>query len=362
MGPEELAALRDAGPVFRRHRQSVWVADPTLAREVLANRDGRYRDHSDFFHTGTGQFGPRAAQVAVGRAVRGVLREHLDASPDRLPALVDRLGPWSRWPDAATTLLHRYFSPVLLGPDTPAAVRVVVAEVVRRAVRAGARDGVPTPVRWRFRARVMRELVSEIRRRSDVGDPPPRDVLGAVVGAAGRDAAPRQLAEVFLSCLFATVGSIGFALSWSVLLLDGRPPGSAPVDAVRKALQLWPVAWLFGRTPTVPHELAGVPVTTRDDVVVCGWLVQRDPRHWTDATAFRPERWAGRERPEAYVPFGWGAHACTGAGLALDCAASALTALHRGHRVEVVRGDRPVRLAAALAPPPFAVRRTPERR
>ena len=41
------------------------VAEPAAAKAMLLNESGLYRDHSDFFHTRRGMFGPRTAQVSV---------------------------------------------------------------------------------------------------------------------------------------------------------------------------------------------------------------------------------------------------------------------------------------------------------
>ena len=52
------------------------------------------------------------------------------------------------------------------------------------------------------------------------------------------------------------------------------------------------------------------------------WGMQRDPRYWEDAEAFKPERWledkAGGDRTGglAYMPFGVGPRMCIGIKLA----------------------------------------------
>jgi len=245
--------FRDRGGVFRRGRATVYVADPVLAREVLANRSGDYREHSDFFYTSSGIFGPREVQVAVGRAVRHMLQDHLDTHAAGVPDLVAHaLAPVSRWPDAANHLMYAQFGPALLGPGTPEEVCGLVGQAVRRAVLAGARSRYSAPARIMFRRTVMRALTSELmaRRHGSSGT----DVLGVIVRSAPADADPGQLAEVFLSCLFAVVGAVGFVVAWSVYLLGTHPQGTGvpPSCIVREALRLWPVAWLFGRRPTIP--------------------------------------------------------------------------------------------------------------
>ena len=142
------------------------------------------------------------------------------------------------------------------------------------------------------------------------------DLLDVVAHAAAGDTPDADLAEVFLSCLFAVAGSIGFLLGWSIYLVGTTEPAH-PSWVVREALRLWPVAWQFGRTPSREHQLAAVTAKPTDEVVVCSYLVHRDPAHWSEPDEFRPGRWATGAGQEAFIPFGWGPHACTGAGVRL---------------------------------------------
>ncbi|OQU97048.1 hypothetical protein CLAIMM_03051 [Cladophialophora immunda] len=57
---------------------------------------------------------------------------------------------------------------------------------------------------------------------------------------------------------------------------------------------------------------------------VHGWSMHRDPRYFSHATEFIPERWVDEERPadyhhdtRAFIPFNLGQYACIGKGLAL---------------------------------------------
>lgn len=332
-----------------------------IAREILANNAGRFREHSDFFHTRTGTFGPRSAQVAIGRATKQLLRQHSQAGAGSLPALVARrLVPSSSWPDAGNRLLFEHLRGALVGGSPSAALLDTVDAVVERAVLAGARERYSRLARARFRARVMRVLSAEIAaRRAGVPDPP-ADLLDVLARAAPAGASNRDLAEVYLSCLFAVVGSVGFLLGWSLYLLGTSGPGTEPATppawVVREALRLWPVAWLFGRKPAETHQLAGVTVTPADDVLVCGYLVHRDPDHWSDPDRFRPSRWESVSGNEAYIPFGWGPHACTGAGVSTRLVEALIEIITSTYLLDVTAPDSRPQIAAALAPPRFTLR------
>ncbi|NUT51958.1 MAG: cytochrome P450 [Saccharothrix sp.] len=362
---DELETLDDLrarhGPIFQRRPGVLYVSEPAEAKAVLANTGSRYREHSDFFQTGEGVFGPRSAQQEIGRLARNLLRDHWAARSDRLAALVEReVGPESRWPDAGNLLLYKCFRDVLV-PEGE--LGRVVDQVVRHAVLAGARERRSVLARTLLRRRIRRALVAELTLRRARGVRTPGDLLDVLAAAAPDDASRTtlvQLAEVYLSFLFAVTGSTGFLLGWSVYLLGTEPgAGGDLAGVVREALRLWPVAWNFGRFPAEPHRLAGTGVTTSDEVVVCSYLVHRDSRFWPDPDKFLPGRWSDGMPPggaEAFIPFGWGAHTCVAAGFAVTVVEDVLRLLPPAERWRVdARGHRP-HVAAALAPPDFTLR------
>jgi cytochrome P450 len=363
-GPDYLARLAELrerhGGVFPGRSGQLYVADPAIARAVLGNAGGRFREHSDFFRIRGGTFGPRSAQVEVGRAVRQLLHRHHRASAGTLPELVDRhLVPRSTWPDAGNHLLFDYTRDLLVGKDPSPALLDTVHEIVDRAVLAGARDRYSMVARARFRARVMRVLASELaaRRRNSRGDD---DLFDVLARHAPPDTPDRDLAEVYLSGLFAMVGSVGFLFGWAMFLAATHGTGHGfhePARVVREALRLWPVAWLFARRPARAGELGGVAVAKDDDVRVCGYLVHRDPDHWSAPDEYRPERWAAPDKPtDAFIPFGWGPHACTGAAASMRIVEALVGIVGDGYRLDVTVTDPRPHVAAALAPPRFTLR------
>ena len=74
--------------VWLPHRQ-LCLTEASASRSVLANDDGLYDDHSDFFHTRRGPFGPRRLQVRIRRATLALLTRHHSAQEKSLPALVE---------------------------------------------------------------------------------------------------------------------------------------------------------------------------------------------------------------------------------------------------------------------------------
>lgn len=339
------------GTFFRRSPGVLYVGEPDAAKAVLANTGSRYREHSDFFHTSKGILEPRNAQLEIGRAARNLLRDHWSRHRADAARLI---GPVSDWPDTGNLVLYQCFREVLA---PRAELARLVDRVVRHAVMAGARERRSLLARSVLRTRVRRALVAELAARRTQGVTEQKDLLD-VLAASAPDAPLAQLSEVFLSCLFAITGSMGFLLGSSLYLRGTTPHTTAdPVAVVREALRLWPVAWNFGRRPAHSHQLGDIPVTTTDEVVVCGYLVHRDERHWPDPTAFRPERWTDgipSGGTSAFIPFGWGQHSCVAAALAIQVVADILRQLPDRWQVEA-HHHRP-HVAAALAPPNFTLR------
>lgn len=337
----------------------VCVAAPSPAKKVLANPEGLFHEHSDFFHTRRGAFGPRSVQRALGAEARRLLTSHATHAASRLRAEIDEeLGVISHWPDAGNHLLHRHFRDVLLHPDRRPRLGPWVDAIVHRGVLAGARQRHGRLSRFLFRHRTFRRLSREVEARVEeraagrLG--PPRDLFDVLAASAGPGVSTRDLGELYLPFLFAVVGSLGFVLAWSVYLLGTHPPTSALSRCVvREALRLWPVAWQLLRHPARSHEILGCSVTPRDAVLISPYVTHRHPKHWDEPDRFRPERWTGRSGHPAFFPFGWGPHTCAAAALSIEVVERILDELRSGYRWRFHSlSDRPF-IGPSLAPPRF---------
>lgn len=355
------------GEIVRTGPHEYCVGDPIDARAVLRNDAGRYVDHSDFFHTRRGVFGPRSAQLEVRRASRKLLRDFLERrDPGHLSMFLHaNLAPVSAWPDTGNRLVYRYLLPLLLAPDSPPKLRLLLDRIVERAVLAGARA---RQRRWRrmiLQFNTTLQLSRAIQARQALAHAQPLDLLDVVAQAAEPGQRLDELVEIFLSFVFAVAGSVGFVLGWSLYLLGTHPNRTAPPEwVVQEALRLWPVAWQLGRRPTTPHQLSGVPVDSTDEVVVCPYLVQRNPAYWSEPATFKPARWADPQswRNPAFMPFGYGPHRCVAADLASRLVSEIVGILAGSNALSVVPGDTRPTIAAAMAPPRFQLILKPQRR
>ncbi|WP_394828556.1 cytochrome P450 [Pendulispora albinea] len=366
-----------AGEAIWLPGQKLCIANADAARAILANAEGAYEEHSDFFRTRRGTFGPRAAQVAIGGSARALLTAHRTAHAGRLGDAVRMLAPVSEWPDAGNRLVYAHLAEALLSParsgsrsrwssrgrsnaparssSPPSPLRRTLDDVVARAVLAGARERQSRLGRAVLRFRVAMELGRALE-ESRKGTGEPADLLDVVARGAPPDAAISDLVEVYLSFVFAIAGSVGFTLGWSVYLLGTHPDVRAePAWIVREALRLWPVAWMLARRPARTHDVLGVRVTPKDYVVVCPYLVHRNPKYWDEPRRFRPQRWASPETKRAFMPFGFGPHACAAGSLSMQLVEDILRILAGDYALTAETIDPRPHIGPALAPPRFAL-------
>lgn len=134
-------------------------------------------------------------------------------------------------------------------------------------------------------------------------------------------------------------------LAWTLYLLGAHPEalqrarleaesalqGSAPTPkalaelpylerVIKEALRLYPPIHVGNRRAALDIPLDGFTIPAGTRVMLSIYLTQRDPQHWPDPDAFRPERFdrAQGDKPASfsYLPFGGGPRTCIGAAFA----------------------------------------------
>lgn len=346
------------GDAVKTGRHEYLLGNPIDARAVLRNSEGRYGEHSDFFHTRYGIFGPRSAQLKIRRAARLLVRTHVQACDqgELSSFMAAHLPSASDWPDTGNRLAYRFLSPVLLAPGSPPELRRLLDRIVEQAVLANARSRQPRWRRMLLQFNTTLRLSKAIEARQALAREQPIDLLDVVACSSGPEQRVDELVEVFLSFLFAIAGSVGFVLGWSLYLAGTHPDRETPPEwMVQEALRLWPVAWQLGRHPTKDHEISGVSVGAADEVVVCPYLVHRNPQYWSEPTSFQPQRWSSPDawRNPAFIPFGYGPHRCIAADLSSQLVSAMLGAILRSNMLSIEAHETRPTVAAAMAPPPF---------
>jgi cytochrome P450 len=192
---------------------------------------------------------------------------------------------------------------------------------------------------------ILLELIEQRRSRGDAAEPASHDLLGRLMRARDAGGSLSQLAlrdeamTLFLAGHETTALSLTYALRLLAQhpeqaaalqrelddVLEGRAPTALDLPrltrtraVIDEALRLYPPAWAIGRQPREDTVLAGVRVPRATQIIVCPWVLHRDPRFFEQPERFVPERWFGAPPPRfAYMPFGAGPRVCIGSHFAL---------------------------------------------
>lgn len=252
-----------------------------------------------------------AGETMFGASVEGEA-DHIAS------ALTDALGLFSR--------LTNPFAPLLDRLPVPGTLRM------RRA-------------RERLDATILRAVAA---RRA--GGEERADLLGLLLAARdtegdGGAMTDAQLRDELLTIFLAGHETTANALSWTWHLLSRHPDAEArlhdEVDTVlagrlptaadlprlpwtravlAESMRVFPPAWAIGRQPLEDFTREGFRIRAGSVVFLAPWVTHRDPRWWSDPTAFRPERWTPEAEAAlprmAYFPFGGGPRKCIGEGFA----------------------------------------------
>jgi cytochrome P450 len=85
---------------------------------------------------------------------------------------------------------------------------------------------------------------------------------------------------------------------------------------VLETLRLYPPVWVFGREALRDVQLDGVLIESGKELVICPWLLHRNPEFFPEPDSFTPSRWRddarGRLPRGVYLPFSIGARSCLG--------------------------------------------------
>jgi cytochrome P450 len=190
------------------------------------------------------------------------------------------------------------------------------------------RDLGPRSPWGRFRLAVERfdTLLLDVvaRRRSEPGGD---SVLALLLEQRDEDGNPptdRHLRDQLVALLVAGHDTSAASLAWAFerlarhpnvqeRLRDGDPDY---LDAVvKESLRARPALTIAPRRLLTPATVAGHALPAGVHVTACLWLAMRRDDLWTQAAAFRPERWleGAPPSPTSWIPFGGGVRRCAGA-------------------------------------------------
>ena len=205
---------------------------------------------------------------------------------------------------------------------------------------------VPTPQNLRLRKIIRRldEIIFRFirqRRQSPVAKP---DLLSILLQAQDEDGSrmsDRQVRDEAMTLFLAGHETTALALSWTWHLLAGHPEVEEKLQAevdqvlhgriptfddlpqlkytekvIQESMRVLPPVYLIGREAIEECVIGGFRVKKGTTLLMCQWLIHRDPRFFEQPEKFHPERWTEdfcRSMPKfAYFPFGGGPRLCIG--------------------------------------------------
>jgi len=210
--------------------------------------------------------------------------------------------------------------------------------------------------------------IIDLRRRNE-GDS--GDLLSVLMEARDEDGSrmdDKQLRDEVMTFLLAGHETTALALSWAWHLLSqdsqvehklhqeldrvlgGRIPTVSDLSSltysegvIKESMRLYPPAWSVARTVIQDFELGGYRIPAGANVVMSQWIMQRDPRFFSDPEKFDPDRWSNeniQKLPKfAYFPFGGGPRQCIGASFAMMEAVLLLATIAGRFRLSKVEGQ-----------------------
>jgi cytochrome P450 len=230
------------------------------------------------------------------------------------------------------------------------------------------------PARERLLA-VVESIVEPRLASGDAHD----DLLDMLIAAATPESTRAQLYDDVLTILLAGHDTIANALTWTWMFLAQHPEAdrrladevsivgggrTLTVEDIPKlvytravlseALRLRPPAWLLARRALESHDFGEQTIPSGALVLMCSYLVHRDPRFFPDPLEFQPDRWldgSSRDRPKlAFFPFGAGRRSCIGESFAWMEGVIVLATLARQWRMQLVDAPRDMDLRITMRP------------
>ncbi|MCB0012047.1 MAG: cytochrome P450 [Anaerolineales bacterium] len=212
-------------------------------------------------------------------------------------------------------------------------------------------EWLPLPIHRRTRAAVQRrhEMVQQIVAERLESGQPRDDLLDMLITANlddGTKFSPDNIVHEMISIIFAGHETTAMTMTWVFHLLSRYPevkarvlaeirnalgdrlPALADLDAmpytewvILETLRLYPAVYATLREAEEEDELGGYHVPAGTEFLINIRGMHRDPQHWPEPDAFRPERFSPEEsegrHKGAYLPFLLGPKKCIGDAFAM---------------------------------------------
>lgn len=216
----------------------------------------------------------------------------------------------------------------------------------------------PTPGNRRFRRasqqvdtfiyNVIDQRRQSLRAGGELGDDLLSMLLGTEDEETGERMSDQQLRDECVTLFSAGYETTAVSMGWTIYLLTQHPDVLArlrlecqtvlgnvrtpspeafralsyTMQVIQESLRLYPPAWIMSRLALNDDHLGPYTIPAGTTVMVCPYLLHRDPTSWPDPDRFDPDRFApGGQKDQlhsyAYLPFGGGPRLCIGNQFAL---------------------------------------------
>lgn len=145
---------------------------------------------------------------------------------------------------------------------------------------------------------------------------------------------PGERLQEAATLVIAGYETTGHAMAWALHQLAQHPKveeavrteGENEKDRVwteavlKESLRLFPPVWLLSRRAVQAVSFSDLEIPADSLVLICPWLMHRNPEFFPNPDAFDPERWLNPPSlpPYAFIPFGAGPRRCIGEHLAFQ--------------------------------------------
>jgi cytochrome P450 len=284
------------------------------------------------------------------RGLYDIIRRTVDASIDNIPV--------QREIDVyplMNTLAFELVINTLFNVNVPDATRKELAALIYELQDYVIRDVRQVYKRWWFRlsgedslhvrkSQRVREIIRGMIRERNATTDKFHDLLDMLIEAKyednGEHMTDDQLIDEITILIIAGHETTANALAWTMYLLAKHPEvqdrlreeaSSCNVSEavtsdyinslIRESMRLYPPAWISDRISMTDDTFGGYDIPAGTIMVLFYYGLHRDPKHWADPLAFRPERFLkenyDRQKSKAYYPFGAGPRLCIGNNFAL---------------------------------------------
>jgi cytochrome P450 len=369
--------IEEYGDIFRIVSplgQATLVADPELAKQVLADRYSRYQEKSRSYMvlrllmgnglvTSEGEFWRVQRKLVQPAFHRRRLDAIFEMMVDRVNACAGRLAAAKGAVDLCSILsqltLHiisrAMFSTDVQGAAADVSHHIAVLNeyalhMLRRPWLFLFPPDLPlpfnhAPVRSRKALNQIVHGIIQARRRNPAEHD---DLLSMLLSACeegtGRGMTDAQLRDEVMTIFVAGHETTANAMAWLMYLLWQHPAVEEQVVAeierhspltqanihafaytrrvIEESMRVYPTIWSIGRRCTEEDDLGGYEIPVGMNVVVPIFHFHWNERFWPEPMKFDPERFSPERRPPpepmVYFPFGAGPRSCIGNHFALQ--------------------------------------------